>query len=305
MSGPYGRRTYVESLAGDGSQVVPLWGGHVMLRPLPSGVGSDAASAYPMGGFDGRVGGGSGGGSGGGAGGLEALRSAGAISLTLVADPLNAPDPSFLAETADVHRRLKTHFVLDRTAGPFAPSKHHRYEIRRARRQVTVDRVALSDVRGRWEELYGQLAERHEISAGSRLGDRHFDALAADLQALVLAARVAGEIAALSIWLSDGEIAHNHLGASSEAGYAAGAGYALYAAAVDALGDCRVLDFGGAPGLADDPSHGLARFKRGFANAERATWLSGFVLDRSRYDAAVRDSGVDPGTGFFPAYRAR
>lgn len=296
MSGPYGRRSYVESLTRDGCRVAPLWGGHVLLRPLPAGGGIDAASAYPMGGFDATV---------DPAEGRETLRAAGAVALSVVADPLNAPDAAWLAAHADLHRRLKTHYVVDRAAGPFAPSRHHRYEIRRAQRQVTVDRVALPQVMARWEELYGQLVVRHRIQAVARLGTPHFAALATDPQALVLAARVAGEIAAVSIWLSDGEVAHNHLGASSEAGYAAGAGYALYAAAIEALSGCRVLDLGGAPGLADDPSHGLARFKRGFANAERATWLSGFILDRAGYDAAVAVSGVDPSSGYFPAYRGR
>lgn len=294
MSGPYGRRSYAESLAGDRDRVAPLWDGHVLLRSVPGGDGIDAASPYPMGGFDAQTDPGAG---------VEAMRAVGAVSLSVVADPFNPPDPAWMARHADVYRRLKTHYVLDRDAGPFAPSKHHRYEIRRARRQVTVDRVDLAEVMPRWEHLYGHLSDRHEIAAGSRLGARHFAALAADPQALVLAARVAGEIVAMSIWLSDGEVAHNHLGASSEAGYAAGAGYALYAAAIEALPDCRVLDLGGAPGLTDDPSHGLARFKRGFANAELATWLSGFILDRAAYDAAVAASGVDPSTGYFPAYR--
>ncbi|WP_420562829.1 GNAT family N-acetyltransferase [Thalassobaculum sp.] len=296
MSGPYGRRSYVESLAGDGDWAASLWGGHVLLRSVPGGDAIDAASAYPMGGFDAQTDPGAG---------VEAMRAVGAVSLSVVADPLNAPDAAWMARHADVHRRLKTHYVLDRDAGPFTPSKHHRYEIRRARRQVTVDRVDLAEVLPRWEHLYGHLSERHEIAAGSRLGARHFAALAGDPQALVFAARVAGEIVAMSIWLSDGEVAHNHLGASSEAGYEAGASYALYAAAIEALPDCRVLDLGGAPGFTDDPSHGLARFKRGFANAERATWLSGFILDRAAYDAAVAASGVDPSTGYFPAYRGR
>lgn len=294
MSGPYGRRSYVEGLVQDGERVAPLWGGHVLLRPVPRGDAIDAASAYPMGGFDPAA---------DPATGLQAIRAAGAVSLSIVADPLNPPDAAWLSEHADLYRRLKTHYVVDRAAGPFAPSKHHRYEIRRAQRAVTVDRVALSEVMVRWEELYGQLAARHGIQAGSRPGAPHFAALATDPQALVFAARVAGEIVALSIWLSDGEVAHNHLGASSETGYVVGAGYALYAAAIEALSRCRVVDLGGAPGLADDPSHGLARFKRGFANAERATWLSGFILDRAGYDAAVAVSGVDPSTGFFPAYR--
>lgn len=296
MTGPYGRRAYVQSLAGDGDRVVPLWGGHGLLRPLPDGTGIDAASAYPMGGFD----------TGADlAEGLEAMRAVGAVSLSVVADPLNAPDPAWLAARADIHRRLKTHYVIDREAAPFAPSKHHRYEIRRARGRVSVDRVALSKARAQWDALYGHLAERHEIQAGSRLGVRHFDALATDPQALVFAAKAAGETVAMSIWLSDGTVAHNHLGASSEAGYAAGAGYALYVAAIDALSGCRALDLGGAPGLADDPSHGLARFKRGFANGETATWFSGFILDRAGYEAAVGASGADRSSGYFPDYRRR
>src|SRR3546814_19349263 len=52
MSGPYGREAYVRSLAPAGSEPEPLWGGHVLLRPLPPGVGVDAASASPLGAFD-------------------------------------------------------------------------------------------------------------------------------------------------------------------------------------------------------------------------------------------------------------
>lgn len=298
MSGPYGRRAYVESLLGPGGSTAPLWSGHVMLRAMPGGADAavDAASAYPMGGFAPTA---------DPAEGLERLRTLGAVSLSLVADPLNTPDRAFLGRVADVHRRLKTHYVIDRTVGPFAPSKHHRAEIRRARRQVTVDTVRLADAMDDWRALYGGLVERHGIDAGARLDDRHFTALAADPQALVLAARQGEDVVAMSIWLSDGHVAHNHLGASAEAGYRAGAGYALYAAALDALSDCSVIDLGGMPGLVDDPSHGLARFKRGFANAERETWFSGFVLDRARYDAAVRNAGVRDASDFFPAYRAR
>ena len=296
MTGPYSRRCYVESLAGPDDRTVPLWGGYVLLRPLPGGEGVDAVSAYPLGGFDEAA---------DVKAGLQGLRDAGAVSLAILADPLNAPAPETVAACAERHRRLKTHYVIDRSIGPVAPSKHHRYEIRRARRQVTVDRVDLTQTMERWETLYRTLSERHDIAAQSRLGRRHFDAIAADPQALVLAASLAGEIVAMSIWLSDGEVGHNHLGASSPAGYAAGASYALYDAAIEILSECRMLDLGGAPGLSDDPTHGLARFKRGFSNAERATWLSGFVLDRARYDAAVRMSGVNPSNDFFPAYRAR
>lgn len=296
MSGPYGRRAYVESLAGDRDAVEPLWDGHVLLRPVVGIDRVDAASAYPMGGFAAGTEIGDG---------LDALRARGAICLSVVADPLNSPAPEALAAQADHHKRLKTHYVLDRGLGPFQPSKHHRYEIRRAHKRVAVDRVILADVMADWTRLYDHLADRHGIDPAAQLGPRHFDALAVDPQAVVFAARLESEVVALSIWLSDGDVAHNHLGASSEVGYAAGASYALYSAAIEHLSGCRRLDLGGMPGLVDDPAHGLARFKRGFANTERATWLSGFILDPEAYSAATVGAGVDPATAYFPAFRAR
>ena len=313
MSGPYGRAAYVGSLSPEGSEVVPLWGGHVLLRPLPGAVGVDAAGAYPLAGFD------------PGAdlrAGLQALASRGAVALAAVPDPLYGPDEAELRRQADVYRRLKTHYLLDRDAGPFAPTRHHRQEIRRADRRCTVEAVGLGAVMPDWLDLYARLSDRRGIGPAARLPEAHFEWLARDPQAVTLVARVDGSAAAISIWLSDGEVAHNHLGASSNAGYRVGASYALYAAAIDRFAGHRALDFGGMPGLVDDPAHGLARFKRGFANAERSTVLAGFVLDRARYDRAVAQAAegqvaegqvaegeaaeaqAAPVADFFPAYRA-
>ncbi len=291
MSGPYGRLRYLESLCGPDERVLPLWGGGVLIRPVPGTELVDAATAYPMGGFSPAADIDTG---------MAALRDAGAITLTAIVDPLNAIDPEVLRPFETVRRRLKTHYVIDFEAGPFAPTKHHRYE---------VARVSLHAWMSRWNELYAALGDRHGIGAASRLGGRHFEALADDPQAVVLAAEVGGTVEAMSIWLSDGEVAHNHLGASSPAGYAASCSYAQYAAAIEGFEDHRCLDLGGMPGLEDDPEHGLARFKRGFANAERATWLSGFVLDTVSYQQACATTGIDTDGGaarssFFPAYRA-
>lgn len=294
MSGPYGREAYVRSLCPDQAEVVALWGGHVLLRPMPQSADLDAASAYPLGGFAAAA---------DIEAGLAALTDRGAVALAVVPDPLNVPDGEELHRRACVRRHLKTHYLVDLEGAAFAPSRHHRQEIRRAARRCTVEEVRLESVMGEWLELYGGLRERHGIGLGAGLPRAHFEWLARDPQAMTLAARIDGTVAALSIWLSDGEIAHNHLGASSADGYRIGASYALYAAAIERLSGHRVLDLGGMPGLVDDPGHGLARFKRGFANAERSSVLIGFVLDRERYERATgrRVGAGDP--GYFPAYR--
>lgn len=294
MTGPYGRADYVRSLCPADAEVVPLWDGHVLLRRVPGTPLLDAASAYPLGGFGvAEVG-----------AGLAALAGRGAIALAVVPDPLNPAVAAGIQSRADVSRRLKTHYLLDRAAGPFAPSRHHRQEIRRAARRCTVETAGLGTVMADWLGLYGGLWDRHGIDPGSRLPQGHFEWLARDPQAVTFVARIDGAVAAISIWLSDGTVAHNHLGASSPAGYRVGASYALYAAAIERFSEHGVLDFGGMPGLVDDPAHGLARFKRGFANAERPTVLAGFILDQARYDAAVAQRGAGAGIDFFPAYRA-
>src|SRR3546814_15180079 len=82
-----------------------------------------------------------------------------------------------------------------------------------------------------WLALYDQLWDRHGADPGDRLPRGHFDWLAGDPQAFAFVARLDGAVAAVSIWLADGEIAHNHLGASSDAGNRLGARLALYARA--------------------------------------------------------------------------
>jgi hypothetical protein len=51
-----------------------------------------------------------------------------------------------------------------------------------------------------------------------------------------------------------------------------------------------------------DASDGLLRFKKGWANTTRQTWLCGRICDRQAYDDLYRQK-VDGYTDYFPAYR--
>jgi hypothetical protein len=232
--------------------------------------------------------------------GLDRLAGQGLVSVVLVPDPLASPDESRLAAAFGLCRPFKTHYLIDRAAGHYAPSKHHRAEIRRAQRRCRVELVRLADHLPAWTRLYDGLVERHAIAGVAAFGEAYFAALSREPRMTALAAYVGNEISAMTIWFEHGGVAYNHLGASNALGYANGANYALYDAAIAHFSQAAILNLGGGAGSRDDPSDGLAVFKRGFANAEVHAMLCGAVLDEARYAALA---GGLPTTGYFPSYR--
>jgi len=290
---PYGRLAYCEALAaaaGEAACDAPEWASAVVRRPIAGG-GADAAGPYPRTPLTPEA---------DLAGGLERLRDLGLVSVVLVPDPLIAPDAAALAAAFPVCRPFKRHLVIDRRIGPYAPSKHHRYEMRRAQQRCDVEVVALAQHLDDWTRLYAGLAQRHEIAGPAAFSAAYFALMAADPSYEVFAARAGGEIVAMAIWFRHAGVAVNHLGASDAAGYAVGASYALYDAAIQRYGECERIDLGGAAGLAEAADDGLSRFKRGFANAEATAFVCGAVLDEAAY---ARLAAGRSGDGFFPAYR--
>jgi hypothetical protein len=290
MSHLYADPAYVAAVAeGGGGRAVPVpaWGAPVMTRPIPEG-GEDAAGAYPMAALspDADL-----------AAGLAQLADEDLVSVVLVGDPLHGPAATDMAAAFDLARPFKTHYLVDPRA--YAPSKHHRQEIRRALKRCEVEPLPLAACLAEWKALYGGLIERHAIKGPAAFSDACFDGLAQAQGVIAFAARVEGQVAAVGLWFEHQGVAYNHLGASNAAGYAAGASYGLYDAAIAHFSQCRLINLGGGAGFNDDPADGLAAFKRGFANVETKAWLYGKVLDRARYDAL---SGSRQ-TSFFPAYR--
>ncbi len=90
-----------------------------------------------------------------------------------------------------------------------------------------------------------------------------------------------------------------HLGASRPEGKQAKASFALFDLALrDAASEGLTLaSLGGAAGIDDDPSDGLAFFKRGWSTHSVVARLGGRVVDRDAYDSL----GGAP--DYFPAYR--
>ena len=300
---PYASGDYARALANgtEAALEVPDWGSFVLARAIlprgrcgPAGLPGlrDAMGVYPLTPMRMEV---------DLKAGLSRLADQGLVSLVLVPDPLASPDEARLSAAFGFCRPFKTHYVVDRAAGPYAPSKHHRAEIRRAQRRCRVEIVSLADHLGDWTRLYDGLVERRAISGVAAFHEAYFVALSRETRMIALAAYVDEEISAMAIWFEHAGIAYNHLGASNALGYASGANYALYDAAIAHFSQAAKLNLGGGAGLRDDPSDGLAFFKRGFANAEARAMLCGAVLDHARYAALVQDR---PQTDYFPSYRS-
>ncbi|MCR0980910.1 GNAT family N-acetyltransferase [Roseomonas populi] len=289
---PYASPGYAATLAHVGRPVwVEPWNATMLLRDAPGGA-VDAAGPHPYG-MPGE-----------GAeleAGMAVLRAAGAVSAVMVADPFQGPAPERLRTAFSLVSPFKTHWAVERSAGPFAPGAYHRRYIRFANRRCRVRAAALRDHLDDWCRLYAGLTRRHGIS-GLHDYPRAAFAVLAEVEGLrgFLAESGEGEVIGMQLWIDDGHVAYSHLVAASEAGYRARAPYALYAAAIEHFAGRDAIDLGGGAGLADDAADGLSAFKRGFANTSRVAHLCGRVLDEAAY---ARLSAGHAAGGYFPAYR--
>ena len=287
----YASALYAEALGDLGRPVrVDGWGGFVVARPTPAGGREDAVGAYPLAVIDRDA---------DLPAGLAALADRGLVSLVLVPDPLASPPPERLADAFSLCRPFKTHFLVELSPN-MEFSKHHRERVRRGARRCRVERVALRDRLADWRALYAGLVDRKAIRGVADFTPAYFERLAEAPQLAAFAAFVGDEPAAMTLWFEHDGVVYNHLTASNPLGYANGANFALYGAAIDHFSGAAVANLGGGAGLDDDPEDGLAAFKRGFANRETKALICGAVLDADAYAALC---GGRPPTRFFPAYR--
>ncbi len=296
MSGltPYADPRYAASLAvaGAGEVVrVTAWDGAGLLRrAVPGRPWHDVASGYPLlafaPGWD-------------IAAGLAELRAAGALTLVAVADPVFPPRTLQVFALA---RPYKRHHLVQGGPAGYAPSQHHRAELRRAARRCEVAEIPFAEALSHWDRLYGGLIARKAITGPARmLGAGHAAALA-PLAPRAFAARVGDAVVAVSLWLHQGRFAWYHLAAGDAAARAASASYAVVDLAIRTLmaEGTETVILGGGQAESDAPPCGLDQFKAGFSNAQRVNLLLGAVLD----PAGCAALGGALGGHYFPAYRS-
>lgn len=291
----YRHRRYAESFFETGACIeLPACGGWIVRRAIPQTGLHDAMGCYPL--FCCRD--------------WSALPSDvssldGLVSLTLVTDPFANVDIELLSNVFDVVRSFKQHHVVEATRAASVPrTRHHRRNLRRARRNVRVEECDAAAHIDEFVALYGVLRRRHRISGISAFSGQAIERQLEVPGVVGFRATVGADLAGIHIWYVDGDVAYAHLGATNALGYATMASYALYAVAIESLSArVRWLDLGAAPGIdTGDQSQGLEEFKRGFATTARPVFLCGKILDRERHDQLA---GPQAMSSYFPAYRAK
>lgn len=229
------------------------------------------------------------------------------VTVALVTDPFTPMAPDHLQKLfPDACFPFKTHLVIDLERGlDRAVSRHHRYQARRARQSITVERCAQPlDFLDEWNALYDVLIRRHRLSGIKAFSRESFQEQLGVSGIIAFRATHQGQAIGGHLWYPQGEIVYSHLAASNEMGYRLGAAYALHWEALQYfVSNYRWVDLGSVAGVSGEARDGLWRFKQGWANDTRQAYFCGRIFDRDAYRALAGDR-VTGQSAYFPAYRA-
>lgn len=296
--GGYGSNAYLASLGHIGTPLaLPGSGGFLLRRGIPNTGSWDAAGPYPL---------------------LACTNwpaladdfahlNEELVSVAAVIDPLAGTSREQLQSAfPDLLVPFKRHYVVDLTDDFVTTrSTHHRREVRRALKQVSVQRAENpADFEDEWCALYEGLIRG--MGASGALADFTPEGLVQQLSLAGMTyfrAMQGDKCVGACLFLRHGSRTHYHLSASNAEGRKVQATYALLDAAILHAAEigCELACLGGAASLVDDEQDGLARFKKGWSTDSVVAHLGGRILDPERYRSLT---GQRSETRFFPAYRA-
>jgi hypothetical protein len=235
---------------------------------------------------------------------LEAIND-GIISLVVVTDPLGNYDESFLRKCFTKVNPFKEHYLIElQNWTESVIDAHHRRNARKSLLNVQAEKCEqpgnfLED----WIQLYDTLIKRHSIRGMSSFSPASFK-IQFTVPGLIVFRAIHKEVTVgMLLWYVSGEVAYYHLGAYSPAGYELRASFGLFKYAIEHFQQhgLRWLDLGGGAGTSQ-ASAGLTRFKQGWSNSSRPTYLCGRIFDEQKYSELVKIKYI-PATDYFPAYR--
>jgi hypothetical protein len=297
----YADPAYAESLREFGlPRLLPECGGSILERPIPNWPDRDAIGCYPL--FSCRDWSGLG-------RDIESLMGT-LVTVSLVTDPFGNVEPDELKEWfGDRVIPFKEHFVVDLSKPATTHVHgHHRRDAARALRLLEVE--PCTDAPGlldEWHALYGNLIRRHGIQGIAAFSRQSFAKQLRVPGLFALRAVRDGTTVGMTLWYVQGPIVYYHLGAYSDAGYEAGASFALFWSAIEHFSSRGQLwmNLGGGPGFGRREGDGLTRFKRGWATGTRTAYFCGRVLSPDRYAEIVSATPAPPAPAdYFPAYRS-
>ena len=229
------------------------------------------------------------------------------VSLVVVTDPFGDYTDETLRRTfTDLVVPFKEHFIvdLDHDLEGFVHS-HHQRNARKALREITVERVPNPlDFLDDWNSLYANLIERHEFKGIARFSKESFAGQLSVPGIELFRAVYRGKTVGITLWYVSEERGYYHLAAYDETGYELRASFALFWRALEyfaAIG-LRRLGLGAGAGRDGNRLDGLIRFKRGWSNTTRTTFLCGKIFNQIEYQRISETKGT-MGANYFPAYR--
>lgn len=237
---------------------------------------------------------------------IEALKAS-CVSVTMVTDPFGVYSESDLRVAfPDLFIRFKQHHVIDlsKPAESYV-SRHHQRYARKALQQIGVERYDNpGHLIDEWIKLYDVIVRRHQLLGILAFSRSTFSRMLQVPGMVVFRAVKGKQTVCMQLWYEQGGVAYYHLGASNSMGYECKAAFALFWRAIDYFSKrgLKWIGLGGGAGLHEAAQNGLSRFKSGWANSERDTYLCGRILNHEVYRRIHMQRGGRP-TGYFPAYR--
>lgn len=229
------------------------------------------------------------------------------VSLALVIDPFSGVGPACLEKDFDIVKPFKTHYLADLNypLKSFVNKGHHknaRNSLKKMNVAVCSQPVQYLD---EWMKLYENLISRHNINNISAFSRKYFDIQLKIPGTVMFIGKQKNNIIGASIVIIRDKVAYAHLSAYSSEGYKIRASYGIKWKCLTYLNEqnIRYLDIGGMAGTKEDPSDGLAQYKRGWSNEQRIVYLCGRVFDRKKYDYICQQYQIK-NNDYFPAYRA-
>jgi hypothetical protein len=291
---------YAASLSDGGVPLeLPRSGAFLLLRPIPgAGAARDAMGGYPI--FCCRY--------------WPALLSdlgeltESVVSMVAVTDPFGDYSEDDLRRCFPERvTPFKRHFTVDlgRPLNSFV-SAHHRRYARAASRAVTLEHCRSPLLFGEdFCGLYDGLIARHRIRGIAAFSRSSLHAQLAVPGVDVFRAHEQGETVGMVVFFRHGDVAYYHLAAYTDRGYRLRASFALFWYAFEWLASVgvRQVGLGAGAGIGGEGTEGLVRFKAGWANGTRQSYLCGRIFEPDLYVELARTCGAEHAS-FFPAYRA-
>lgn len=235
-------------------------------------------------------------------GGINRLSDMGIISVVFVTDTFTCPSHQNMITVFDYNKPFKTHFIYNTKIGSIQYNKHHRYEIKQALKQIEIRIISLKDYIEDWIILYQGLIQKHNIRGASALSKEALENLVNLNDITSIAAFKDNKMVSCHLWIKYQQYVYSFLAASNEEGYRHRASYAIYDAAIQYFTDVDMINFGGCAGAIDNVQDGLAKFKAGFSNDSKMSYVFGSVIKPETYTKLCGSNTEN--IHYFPAYRA-